>query len=176
MAEQWLPLREAAEHLGVSTDTARRRLKRGELIGEQRPTAHGPAWYIQVPAASVTDPTSEEAAPASQDGPNVRLLEERVSGLTAQLAQAEADRDRWHQMAVDAIDRAHRERGELRALLGREQAIALSATSGAPTHAQADAEADPTHAHAHHVVARDTLRDLEPMLTGWQRFRQRLGF
>jgi hypothetical protein len=172
MAEEWLPLRDASARLGVSTDTLRRRLKRGELVGEQRPTPHGPAWFVHVPA----DVAAAEVSPASDDQFDARLLQERIEGLTAQLVQAETDRDRWHQMAVDAIERAHREREEMRALLGREQAIALSATSGSIGNAQADAEAEPTHAQAHDVVARDAPEKEAVPQTAWQRFRQRLGF
>jgi hypothetical protein len=79
-------------------------------------------------------------------------------------------------MAVDAIDRAHREREEMRALLGREQAIALAATSGSLSNAQAEPEVEPMHAQAHNSVARDVPPERGAQLTGWQRFRQRLGF
>jgi hypothetical protein len=43
----WLTLAEAAAALGVSVDTVRRRLKRGQLVGERRPTLQGFAWMIR---------------------------------------------------------------------------------------------------------------------------------
>jgi hypothetical protein len=47
-AEHWLPLSEAAGILGVSVDTVRRRVKRGELDGEQRPTPQGFVWWVHL--------------------------------------------------------------------------------------------------------------------------------
>src|SRR6266508_6760300 len=44
--ERWLPLAEAAAELGISVDTARRRLRKGQLIGEQRPTPQGFTWCV----------------------------------------------------------------------------------------------------------------------------------
>jgi len=40
---------EAAERLGVSTDTIRRRLRRGELKGRHQLTPQGFIWLIEVP-------------------------------------------------------------------------------------------------------------------------------
>src|SRR5687768_14795603 len=47
-AERWLPLGDAAGILGVSTDTMRRRVKRGELDGERRPTPQGFVWWVRL--------------------------------------------------------------------------------------------------------------------------------
>lgn len=46
--ERWLPLAEAALELGISTDTARRRLRKHQLEGEQRPTPQGFTWWIRI--------------------------------------------------------------------------------------------------------------------------------
>ena len=46
-----LTIGETAERLGVSPDTVRRRLKRGELQGEQEQTAQGFIWRIVLPEA-----------------------------------------------------------------------------------------------------------------------------
>ena len=43
--DQWMPLADAARELGVSTDTLRRRLRKGQLVGEQRPTPQGFVWW-----------------------------------------------------------------------------------------------------------------------------------
>ena len=40
---------EAAQRLGVSIDTVRRRLRRGELQGRHQPTPQGFIWLVQVP-------------------------------------------------------------------------------------------------------------------------------
>src|SRR5262252_587846 len=42
----WLTIAEAAAALGVSVDTVRRRLKRGELQAQQMPTERGPVWRV----------------------------------------------------------------------------------------------------------------------------------
>src|SRR3954468_4635048 len=155
MADEWVPLREAADRLGISTDTVRRRLKRGELAGEQRVTAHGPAWFVQLADDASAPPEASSPTPATSDVHELTILRTRVNGLTVQLAQAEADRDRWHHFAVENADNYRREVAELRQLLGREQAIALSATSSpgsAQGDAQANADAVPTHAEGHDVV------------------------
>jgi hypothetical protein len=55
-ASAWLTLAEAAAALGVSVDTVRRRLKRGQLVGERRPTRQGFAWMIR--------PDAERPAPS----------------------------------------------------------------------------------------------------------------
>ena len=52
----WLTLREAADQLGISEKTARRRVKAGSLRGRQVCTQHGPAWQVWVDAS--THPTT----------------------------------------------------------------------------------------------------------------------
>src|SRR5262252_526253 len=42
----WLTIAEAAATLGVSVDTVRRRLKRGELQAQQMQTERGPVWRV----------------------------------------------------------------------------------------------------------------------------------
>jgi excisionase family DNA binding protein len=46
----WLTIAEAAAALGVSVDTVRRRLKRGELQAQQMPTERGPVWRVAIDA------------------------------------------------------------------------------------------------------------------------------
>jgi excisionase family DNA binding protein len=43
---RWYTLAEAAPVLGVSVDTVRRRLKRGEIEARQVHTQHGPTWEV----------------------------------------------------------------------------------------------------------------------------------
>ena len=60
---------EAAHHLGISVDTVRRRLHRGELHGHHEPTAQGFRWLIDIPDATSTDPSSTpETATLRQNG------------------------------------------------------------------------------------------------------------
>ena len=43
---RWFTIAEAAPLLGVSVDTVRRRLKRGEIEARQVHTQHGPTWEV----------------------------------------------------------------------------------------------------------------------------------
>jgi len=87
-----VPIAEAARRLGVSADTVRRRLKRGELEGEQHPTAQGFVWLVAMPAGSgspdaalVQAPDGQAATPA--EGTTVadlwRALEEEGKATIA---------------------------------------------------------------------------------------------
>jgi len=55
----WVPIAEAARRLGVSMDTVRRRLKRGELPSERRETPQGFVWWVNL------DPLAEDGAVAA---------------------------------------------------------------------------------------------------------------
>jgi hypothetical protein len=59
----------------------------------------------------------------------VARLQRELTELRARLADAQADRDRWHASATAAIERYNHDMQEMRGLLGREQVIALSATT-----------------------------------------------
>jgi hypothetical protein len=71
----YVPLREAAERLGISEPAARRRVKTGRLRGQRRPTAQGHVWYVWVPAADASAPTSDTSGDGtrqvSPDGSSV---------------------------------------------------------------------------------------------------------
>jgi excisionase family DNA binding protein len=47
-----LTIAEAAQRLGVSTDTIHRRLKKGQLTGHQQTTPQGFTWLIEIPVES----------------------------------------------------------------------------------------------------------------------------
>jgi len=48
--DQSLTIAEAAAHLGVSSDTVRRRIRRRDLRAVQVPTPNGPAWRVALGA------------------------------------------------------------------------------------------------------------------------------
>ena len=169
MDGQWVSLRDAAESLGVSTDTVRRRLKRGELPGEQRSTPHGPSWFVLLPretaaAAVLGNEPSATGAFNELAGAAIELavLQERVAGLEATLAQVQEERDRLVQG----------ER-ELRALLHQQAVaftLALPITTQGNAYATAeDAQAEPIQHEGN--VAYDNM----PMQTPWHLLKQRLG-
>ena len=94
---------EAAKCLGVSVDTIRRRLRKGELQGYQQPRPQGFVWVIEIPE-ELADPGSTFAKtvadiPVNNGGSNGgdRRLEEVVAVLQAQVTsqqrQMEAHQD-----------------------------------------------------------------------------------
>lgn len=123
-----LTIGEAAERLGVSPDTVRRRLKRGELEGEQEETAQGFIWRIVLPKAS-DEPEPVEAEP--KDSIELALLRERVAGLERLTDELQSERDAWRAQAASERDAS----AQLRVLLQQAQTLAgaLPASVGEPT-------------------------------------------
>jgi hypothetical protein len=64
---------EAAQMLGLSMDTVRRRLHRGELQGRQEPTAQGFRWWVEVP---------DQVDPSSQSGASLEDVPDATSNQT----------------------------------------------------------------------------------------------
>jgi hypothetical protein len=117
--EERVPIKEAAERLGVSADTVRRRMKKGELVGEKEPTPQGYEWRILLPIdeGSATMP-EREPVPALHQGDAIKLelLQERLDEL-------KAERDAWRAQA----QRSGEAERELRILLRQAQELALPA-------------------------------------------------
>jgi len=84
---------EAAVMLGVSPDTIKRRLQRGELKGHQEETPQGFRWIIVLPDdndPSIDPSTAPADAPATTGAPQafhelVDVLKEEVAQLRQQL-------------------------------------------------------------------------------------------
>jgi Winged helix-turn-helix DNA-binding len=94
-------IREAAERLGVSQDTVKRRLKRGELQGVQEPRPQGFVWLVELPdeaAAAATPPPSAAEVSAAE----VRRLDQMVDLLREQLANRERDIRELHVLLEQA--------------------------------------------------------------------------
>jgi hypothetical protein len=73
---------EAAQLLGLSIDTVRRRLHRGELQGRQEPTAQGFRWWVEVP--DKVDPGHKfGTATQSQNGSHSDATPEDASNATS---------------------------------------------------------------------------------------------
>jgi hypothetical protein len=138
-----LELRAAAVVLGISAEALRKRVSRGTIPARKV----AGVWMVSV------DPDGRMATPSRTDirtHPNgtpghasVRprpstpainpadyaRAQERISGLEAQLAQAQADRDRWHELATASQETYLRDMAAMRELVAREQHIALRATT-----------------------------------------------
>ena len=121
-------LAEAAEHLGVSIYTIKRRLQRGELAGCRQGEAPNSPWFVDLPAdgsphvATAAAVADQPDASAGASAGEVRTLRELVDTLRGQLEvfqqQLEAQRE-VHQAELEA---RRREVQELHVLLQQAQA------------------------------------------------------
>ncbi len=101
---------EASQRMGVSVHTLKRRLKRGELQGEQRPTPQGYVWTVAIPdgvppSNGATPSGTPAAIPDGVPAPGedsgtlremVEILQSQIAGLQDQLRvmnQALSSRD-----------------------------------------------------------------------------------
>lgn len=73
-------IQEAAQTLGVAESTVRRRLRNGELAGEQMTTPQGYTWLVELPDDRSIDLESE-ARPTGEPG----LLRELVDSMRSHL-------------------------------------------------------------------------------------------
>ena len=81
----WVTLAEAAPILGVSVDTVRRRLKRGDVQARLVHTQHGPTWEVCLGnvqgGAPTVGSTPRQTADGHQDGATLPESIRRVSRL-----------------------------------------------------------------------------------------------
>jgi hypothetical protein len=120
-----VPIKEAVERLGVSADTIKRRMKAGELVGHQKPTAQGYIWLVEVPSRS-----EEEAA--ERESPAGALLElailrERLAGLERLLDERASRVEELEESLAAEREAALSEReasAQLRVLLQQAQTLA----------------------------------------------------
>ena len=126
--ERWVPLAEAARTLGISVDTLRRRIKRGELregeAARRITTPQGFAWEVRLDAArpsSSLDGIPAEAPPtrahpAAEAGHLAALLRETQAEALRQ-SQAAA---MWQARAEMLGQQLEQTQQELRALKAPE--------------------------------------------------------
>ena len=84
-------IREAAEYLGVSMDTVRRRIKSGDIEAEKVFQGGVEIWLVTLPDRRT------EIPPDPHPGPD---RDQMVQILLAQLEETQRDRDRWYAMAM----------------------------------------------------------------------------
>jgi len=125
MTSERVSIKEAAERLGVSADTIRRRLKSGELAGEREKTPQGFVWRVELPQDAPGEPASAEASPGATAGDDIERarLRERIAGLERLAEELQGERDAWREQAQRDGEAAR----ELRVLLRNEQMRALPA-------------------------------------------------
>jgi hypothetical protein len=100
---------EAARFLGVSTHTIKRRLKKGELKGEQRATPQGFVWLVEVADDLSATPTAT-AESANHSEKVIELLKNNLE-----------DRDKQISFLKVELESRRREIQELHVLLQQSQ-------------------------------------------------------
>ena len=109
---------EAARSLGVSEETVKRRIRRGELNGQQQPRPQGYAWMVDIPeevlastAQHDTTTTHDDDTDHNTSSGEIRRLEEMVTLLRQQLS-----------VYQEEVESRRREVQELHVLLQQAQA------------------------------------------------------
>lgn len=124
--DSWPTLREAADLLGVSQKTLRRRLSNGSLEGRKVEGPHGPEWRIDVESLSELElPAATESATALArlEGAMVKQLRE----LAEALAQAEEGRGRAEATAEHLRERLDEQRTQADELKAETKAARATA-------------------------------------------------
>ncbi len=128
-----VPIKEAAERLGVSADTIKRRVKAGELVGHQKTTAQGFRWLVEVPARSEEE--DREREPPAGALLELAILRERLAGMERLLEERAERVDELEESLAAEREAATSEReasSQLRVLLQQAQTLAgaIPATTG----------------------------------------------
>jgi hypothetical protein len=190
-----LELRAAAVVLGISPEALRKRVSRGTIAARKI----AGVWMVSLDpdSAGRTDtrthpngtPGHATVRPRSStpgiDPADYARAQERISGLEAQLVQAQADRDRWYEQARTAQETYLRDMAAMRELVAREQHIALRATTGpdgwtdagrTDTDTDTDQDADATAATVQAPPPTpDVILTPTPQETpGWRRWVRRM--
>jgi hypothetical protein len=107
--------------LGVSVDTARRRVRRGELDAIRVPGPHGAAWHVRLPAQARIDvPTGENDAQA-RPGVHMAVIEASIEPTVQALLVYLRERDQQRDREVADL---HAELADVRAVLStRDQEL-----------------------------------------------------
>lgn len=126
--QSWAPLAEVAAAYGVSIDTIRRRMKRGELEARRQQTPQGFKWLALMPAGD--EPAIAETAPNAPASP--QPAETTTSGVQV----IERDREELVATLRHELALRNREIARLHEVIA-SQAKAIEATTAAlPANAQ----------------------------------------
>jgi len=89
----------AASHLGVSTETVRRRLRTGTLSGEKEKTAQGFRWVVNIPDTPPNNtPPLGEVTDDANGGPLVEILREELAEKNHQISELHRQISELHQL------------------------------------------------------------------------------
>jgi predicted ArsR family transcriptional regulator len=117
-------LAEAASRLGVSVDTVRRRLQKGELRGQQQARAQGYVWLIEI---------EEEPDPGNSPADAEHISQISVAACQAEIGRLEGMvamlQDRVNSQETE-LEARRREVQELHVLLQQSQAALPASREG----------------------------------------------
>ena len=89
----------AAGHLGISTETVRRRLRTGTLLGKKEKTAQGFRWVVTIPDTPPNNtPPAGEGTDDANDGALVDQMQARIDSLETQLTTRAGEIDQLHRL------------------------------------------------------------------------------
>ena len=94
-----LTIADAAERLGVSPVTVRRRLKKGELSGEQEPTPQGYEWRVLLPFTIEPPPSTDgdhPPPPPNDQAETMQVLRDTIVLLRDELETRTREIERLH--------------------------------------------------------------------------------
>lgn len=97
-------IQEAANKLGIAESTVRRRLRNGELEGQQMPTPQGYTWLVDLPEDLALGSDAEDY-PSGEEGllrELVDALRYQVSGLEGQLGTKDRQIEQLHVLLQQA--------------------------------------------------------------------------
>lgn len=184
----WVSVAEAARALGISETAVRKRIRVRSLgaRGERGAT------QVQIPiedGSQLSSQLTKPNMPTDQTLEVARLTGELVE-LRARLADTQEDRDRWHANATAVLERYNHDMQEMRTLLGREQAVAISAQGMSATPDLADVASENAPQDVNSAPLRgDTLDMAQPaqreasaapglasdrLALGWRRWWRRM--
>lgn len=84
----YAPIADVAQAYGVSVDTIRRRIRRGDLQGRKEQTAQGFRWLAAMPAPGETLPGHEQAiAPALDSTAMIETLQRELQVRNEEIAR-----------------------------------------------------------------------------------------
>ena len=89
----------AAGHLGISTETVRRRLRTGTLLGKKEKTAQGFRWVVTIPDTPPNNtPPAGEGTDDANGGALVDQMQARIDSLETQLTTRAGEIDQLHRL------------------------------------------------------------------------------
>lgn len=102
---EYVPLAEAAERLGVSVDTIRRRIRKGGLDGRKEATAAGFKWLVRLPEGGALPPPPSQTQIVPINDQAIGLFRDQLAVKDEQLRQRDQEIERLHTLLAQALER-----------------------------------------------------------------------